>query len=99
MTTSLITVPFTLIFSGAIMKISYIYIKYKRGEYKPGKELILLYVGLTLFFTGIFFKYHESPLHPAYFLASGGLLKLSFIIQFIRKTRKPISKVTLQKDK
>ncbi|MBN2165945.1 MAG: hypothetical protein JW717_06695 [Marinilabiliaceae bacterium] len=84
------------IIAGALMKITYIFAIYKRGEYKPGSELLLLGIGLSVFFTGVYFKYHFLPFHHAYLLATGGIFKMVFIFMFIQKTRKSATKVLIQ---
>jgi hypothetical protein len=77
-----------LIIVGVTMKISYIVIKAKRGEYQPGKELILLVAGLVLFFTGLYLRNSDPSLAAAiYLIVLGITLKLGFIIGFIRNVR------------
>lgn len=85
--------PYALIIllSGVAFKIVYIISKIVSGEYKPGNELILLMLGLTLFLTGVYFKSHPRELHHAFLMAPGIALKLSFIFIFILKIRKPKS--------
>ena len=77
-----------LIIVGVLFKVYYIINKARNGEYKPGNELILLFIGLVMFFSGLYLRYHEPPFNPLYLMAPGILLKLGFIILFIKKTRK-----------
>lgn len=79
--------PLVFILCGASFKIYYILDKKRKGEYRPGKELIALYTGLALFFTGLYIKNNGGPFHPAILMAPGIALKMSFIGMFIRKTR------------
>ena len=82
--------PYALIIllSGVAFKVGYIISKIRSGEYKPGKEVILLMAGLTLFLTGIYFKAHPMELHHAFLMAPGIALKVSFVLIFIFKMQK-----------
>ena len=83
--------PIVIIVIGASFKISYVISKIRSGEYKPGYEVFLLYTGLIMFFTGVFFRSHGRPFNPAILMAPGIALKLSFIGIFIKKSRKKTS--------
>jgi drug/metabolite transporter (DMT)-like permease len=72
-----------LIVLGAVMKSTYIIIKLYSKEYKPGVELVLLLAGLFLFF---YFRYSDHPFSEI-FMGLGIVLKVSFVILFIRKMR------------
>jgi len=73
-----------LIITGITLKVIYILAKVKSGEYKPGKELLFLVVGLILFFTGLYLKNsNQSMIDPIYLIVSGLTLKVIFIIKFI----------------
>ena len=73
-----------LIITGVILKVLYIFAKYKSGEYKPGKELLFLVAGLILFFTGLYLKkINQNLIEPIYLIAFGLSLKIIFIIKFI----------------
>ncbi|WP_282136400.1 hypothetical protein [Seonamhaeicola maritimus] len=77
-----------LIIIGVTCKTVYIIKKAKSGEYKPGKELLLLILGLVLFLTGLYFKSLEHPIiNPIYLIITGIVLKVSFIIRFIQIVR------------
>ena len=87
-TTPLETVGLALIIIGVILKTIYIVIKSKRGEYKPGKELILLFAGLSIFFTGLYLRNSDQPpIEPIYLIVLGISLKVGFIIGFIKNVR------------
>ncbi len=74
-----------LIIVGVICKLIYIIAKIKSGEYKPGKELLSLGLGLLLFFAGLYYIDPENMiLKPIYFIVLGITLKLIFIIRFIQ---------------
>ncbi|MBT8394664.1 MAG: hypothetical protein KJN66_07410 [Bacteroidia bacterium] len=78
----------SLILIGVVCKLIYIIIKVKNGDYKPGKELLLLGFGLLLFFTGLYGLDSENLiLKPVYFIALGISLKLIFIVRFIQIIR------------
>lgn len=75
----------TLIIIGVTFKSIYILTKVKSGEYKPGKELIFLVVGLLFFFTGLYLRGNEQALiKPIYLIVFGITLKIIFIIRFIQ---------------
>lgn len=77
-----------LIIFGVICKAIYIIAKIKSGEYKPGKELFYLSLGLLLFFAGMYWVNSEqSILRPIYFIVLGITLKIVFIIRFIQIIR------------
>ena len=74
-----------LIITGVTFKAIYILAKVKSGEYKPGKELVFLVVGLLFFFTGLYLqKGGESFINPIYLIVLGLTLKVIFIIRFIK---------------
>tara|TARA_R110000787_G_scaffold38086_3_gene96242 strand:- start:13803 stop:14147 length:345 start_codon:yes stop_codon:yes gene_type:complete len=77
-----------LIITGVAFKAIYILLKIKNGEYKPRKELLFLLVGLVFFFTGLYLqKVDQSLIDPIYFIVFGLVLKVIFIIRFIKKIR------------
>lgn len=78
-----------IILIGVICKIFYITSKFKSGEYKPGYELAILYIGVIVFFTGMYLRSQEISLYPTLLMPIGISLKLVFILMFIKKTRKP----------
>jgi len=75
----------SMIIIGVACKTIYIIAKAKRGEYKPGKELIWLFLGLALFLTGLVLKSNSPGMISAVLIISGLSLKLLFILIFIRK--------------
>jgi hypothetical protein len=80
-------VAILLIILGVLLKTIYIISKARSGEYKPGYELIFLFIGLCLFFSGLYFRTHK-PAYPFVFLmVSGLILKTAYIILFIVKVR------------
>ena len=87
MFTELGFVAILLIILGVLFKSFYIISKARSGEYQPGYELIFLFLGLTLFFSGIYFRMHK-PVYPFVFLmVSGLILKTVYVILFIVKVR------------
>ena len=76
-----------LILTGVAFKTIYIVAKIKSGEYKPGRELFLLAVGLTLFMTGLKLKANDQGIFPLLLILSGLALKILFIVKFILITR------------
>lgn len=74
-----------LIITGVTFKTIYIISKARSGEYKPGKELIFLLVGLILFFLGLYLRNMNQPyIKPIYLIISGITLKIIFIVRFIQ---------------
>lgn len=79
----------SLIIIGVTCKSIYIINKARTGEYKPGKELFALALGLLLFFTGLYLRGSEQNfINPLYLIISGITLKIVFIVRFIQITRK-----------
>lgn len=80
-------VAILLIITGVLFKTYYIISKARTGEYQAGYELVFLFLGLTLFFSGLYFRIHE-PAYPFLFLmVSGLILKTLYVIIFIVKLR------------
>lgn len=80
-------VGISLIIAGALCKSIYLYQRVKTGNYKPGIELVCLIIGLLIFFTGLYLKTLETGLNPMLFIFTGILLKLTFIVLFIKKLK------------
>ena len=76
-----------LILTGVACKTIYIIAKAKSGEYKPGKELIWLFLGLSLFLTGLVLKSYAPGMVSSVLIISGLSLKLIFIVLFIKKVK------------
>ncbi len=79
--------PVLIIVTGAFFKIYYIIRKIIAGEYKPGYEMIILYIGLIMFFTGVFLRNHHSSFNHMFLMIPGICCKLFFIFMFIKKSR------------
>lgn len=79
------SIAFVLVIVGVMAKVIYLVSKIKKSTYRPGVELILLFVGLALFFTGIYMRSHNFAEVYPYFMITGIILKVAFIIMFIRK--------------
>lgn len=78
----------SLIIIGVTCKSIYIIQKVRNGEYKPGKEVILLVLGLLLFLTGLYLRDMKQVLvYPFYFIVLGISLKIIFIVRFIQIVR------------
>ena len=78
-----------MILFGVGLKTYYILDKVRKGEYRPGSELWFLFIGLALFFFGLYLKNKETAIEPLYLILTGIGLKIVFIIRFIRMTRTP----------
>lgn len=83
------SIGLVLIIAGVACKTIYILGKIKTGEYKPGRELYFLFLGLILFLGGIYMrKTHLELFIPALaFIITGLSLKIIFIIWFIKKLK------------
>ena len=78
-----------MIVTGVICKTVYIIAKVKTGEYRPGKELLFLGFGLLLFLSGLYLRKSDQNLtYPLYLIFVGLILKVIFIIKFIRIVKK-----------
>lgn len=76
-----------LIVTGIVLKLYFILSKIKSAKYRPGYELILLFVGLGLFFTGVHMERTFLIFEPLYVKFTGIILKIAFVLLFIQKTR------------
>ena len=80
-------VGLAMILIGVGLKTYYIISKARSGDYKPGAELWYLFLGLVLFFSGLYLKNRDSAIEPLYLILTGIALKVIFIVKFIRLTR------------
>ena len=86
-TTDLAALSIALMVAGVLLKTLYIIRKAQTGEYKPGYELLFLFSGLALFFTGIYLRNGGiNPLGTILFF-TGISLKIIFIFIFIKKVK------------
>ncbi len=85
-TTGLTLLPGFVIIAGVLLKVSYIVNQTRRGEYKPGIEIVFLCTGLILFIFGIYFCPGSGSVNRAFFIVPGIVLKVLFVVQFIRKS-------------
>lgn len=76
-----------LILAGVSLKTIYIIGKARSGEYKPGYDLIFLFVGLAMFMSGLYLRSHNPPFSPLLLIIPGLILKIIFILLFIRNVR------------
>ncbi len=76
-----------LILSGVGFKTYYIIKAGQSGLYTPGKELWLLFFGLTLFLGGLYLRGKDLFVDPIYLIVFGLGLKILFIIRFIQIVR------------
>lgn len=77
-----------LIITGVVLKTIYIVILGRSGLYKPGRELIVLAVGLILFLLGLYFKRTNPEQNfPFYLIVLGLSLKITFIVAFIKNVK------------
>jgi len=75
------------ILTGVACKTVYIIAKAKSGEYRPGKELIWLFLGLIMFLTGLMLNAKNPGLMSGLLIVVGLSLKVIFIFIFIKKIR------------
>lgn len=77
-----------LIIIGVVCKIIYIFLKVKNNEYKPGRELLFLVLGLLLFLTGMYCTKSALVIfNPLLLIITGIILKSLFVIRFIQIIR------------
>ena len=77
----------SLILLGVGFKTYYILRAARSGLYAPGKELWLLFVGLTLFLGGLYLRGMDMNFNSTYLIVLGLVLKVLFIIRFIQIVR------------
>lgn len=82
-----------MIIVGVAFKTYYILASIRSGEYKPGKEIWLLFIGLALFLTGLYLRKTGFVINPLYLIIAGLILKTLFIIRFIQLVRRGRSTV------
>ena len=82
-------VGLVFILSGVALKTYYIVAKARAGEYKPGGELWFLFIGLALFLGGLYARARGLDTYkPVYWMVTGIVLKVIFIVRFIQLTRR-----------
>ena len=77
----IIGVAFILL--GALLKVSYIIGIIRKKYYQPGIELVILGLGLSLFFFGLYLCQNDS--FARLFIIAGLIWKTVFVVLFIRK--------------
>jgi uncharacterized membrane protein HdeD (DUF308 family) len=77
----------SLVIIGVILKLSYILQTMRSGQYKPQAEIYLLLSGLLLLFLGLWHKLNVSEVVGYSMISAALVLKLLFLILFVRKTR------------
>ena len=86
--TELEIIGLILILIGVTCKSTYIVLKARTGEYKPGKELFVLSLGLIIFFTGLYLRgAKQNFINPLYLMILGITLKIVFVVRFIQISR------------
>lgn len=76
-----------LILLGVLLKTLYIIAKARSGEYKPGKELLFLFLGLGLFFSGIYLRTLQQGMMGPILMIIGIVLKIIYIVLFVRNIK------------
>lgn len=77
-----------IILTGVTFKVAYIITKIVKKKYKPGYEMLILLVGLTLFLGGMILHKKGVVENPAALKFIGITLKVIFIVIFIKKSKK-----------
>lgn len=84
--TTLKILPVVFILAGVVFKVYYGILRIRNKEYKPGYEIGILLIGLLLFLFGIYLRTQGSGSDPLLFILPGIILKVVFVVFFIRKT-------------
>jgi len=79
--------PILLIIVGVSFKTYYVIGKARDGDYKPGYELVFLFVGLSMFLSGIYLRSLKLNLISSFLVVSGLILKVVFVVLFIINIR------------
>jgi len=85
--TDLVYVPILFIIVGVSFKTFFVIGKGRDGDYKPGYELVFLFVGLLMFLSGIYLRSPELNFISSFLVVSGLMLKVVFVILFIINIR------------
>ena len=80
-------IPWFIIIAGASCKILYMASVMKKGAYKLGAEMFLLYGGLLLFFSGMYLKSDFFVDNARILVPLGICFKVAFVLVFIWKVR------------
>jgi hypothetical protein len=87
------TAGLSLVIVGVILKLSYILRTILKGQYKPQAEIFLLLSGLFLLFLGLWHKLNVSEVVGYGMITAALVLKLLFLLFFVRKSRLNNAKV------
>ena len=79
--------PILFIIVGVSFKTYYVIDKARDGDYKPGYELVFLFVGLLMFLSGIYLRSPELNFISSFLVVSGLILKVVFVVLFIINIR------------
>ncbi|MCU4176377.1 hypothetical protein [Carboxylicivirga sp. N1Y90] len=83
--------PVVLFSLGGLLKAIYLIIGIRSGRFKIGAEIVLLPIGVSLVLTGVFVKGSPELKHMyGWLIASGVLLKSTFLFLFFRRQRKQV---------
>lgn len=81
--------PVLFFATGGLLKAVYLGLGVMSGRFVLGVEIILLPIGVALVLVGVFLKNNPYMIHLyGWFIASGVLLKSSFLFLFFRRQRK-----------
>ena len=76
-----------LIITGILLKLTYLIINKLNRSYKPGYELLILLVGLVLFFVGKYSDIDFISQYATVFIFAGIFCKITFVLLFLFKKR------------
>ena len=76
-----------MILLGVALKTYYIVGAVRSGLYRPGAEMWLLFVGLSLFLGGLYLRNRGFFIDPIYLIVTGLALKILFVVRFIQLVR------------
>ena len=79
------TLAVSLIILGVLLKAGHIVGMIQKKSYQPGIELIILGLGLSLFFFGLYICQDDN--FARFFIIIGLALKIVFVVLFIRKMK------------
>ena len=76
-----------MILLGVALKAYYIVGAIRSGMYRPGAEIWLLFVGLSLFLGGLYLRNRDFIISPMFLIVTGLTLKILFVVRFIQLVR------------
>jgi hypothetical protein len=81
--------PSAIFFSlGGLLKLTYVYVAYRQGRFKPGYEMCFLAAGLLMLMSGIMVRNgYPHSVWGSFLVGTAIVFKVTFLVFLIRKMR------------